>query len=81
MSLKNEPVSVEIESCALSDEQGTPVGLFIIRSPYVNYRGTRSLDSGSLNLHPESEGGCRICHGGNRKNGVHGAVIAMLVNF
>ena len=29
MSLKNEPVSVEIESCAPSYEQGTPVGLFI----------------------------------------------------
>ena len=27
MSLKNEPVSVEIESCAPSYEQGTPVGL------------------------------------------------------
>ena len=36
MSLKNEPVSVEIESCAPSHEQGTTVGLFIIRSPYDN---------------------------------------------
>ena len=35
-SLKNEPVSVEIESCAPCYEQGTPVGLFIIRSPYDN---------------------------------------------
>ena len=36
MSLKNEPVSIEIESCAPSYEQGNPVGLFIIRSPYDN---------------------------------------------
>ena len=50
MSLKNEPVSVEIESCAPSHEQGTTVGLFIIRSPYDNvghplYRGTSLMRS------------------------------------
>ena len=39
MSLKNEPVSVEIESCAPSYEQGTPVGLFIIRSLSLQVHG------------------------------------------
>ena len=30
MSLKNEPVSVEIESCAPSYEQGTPVCMSVL---------------------------------------------------
>ena len=55
MSLKNEPVSVEIESCAPSYEQGTPVGVPCLRCASGRGIVGRTDPRGSVRV-----GGCHV---------------------